>query len=125
MRNSAICSVRFEIELDNGNTGRGNQWFSSARLRKQYERQLLSEGFLREPFGFPVRLELTRILGPNQRKWDADSILRGNAKEIIDAMVAIGFFVDDSPKYIVSVIGLQDDNDRKSGPAIKIDIFKE
>ena len=33
---------------------------------------------------------VNRMLGPNQWKWDADSVLRGSAKELIDALVAVG-----------------------------------
>lgn len=77
----------------------------------------------RDPFEFPVKVTLTRILGPNQRLWDADSVLRGNAKQLIDSLVAIGWFYDDSMKYIVQVVGDQDATQRENGPAVLIEVF--
>ncbi len=78
----------------------------------------------RDPFKFPVKLTLTRILGPNQRLWDADSVLRGNAKQLVDSLVAVGWFHDDSMKYITQVIGAQDATQRENGPAVLIEVFK-
>ncbi len=79
----------------------------------------------RDPFDFPVKITLTRILGPNQRLWDADSVLRGNAKQLIDSLVAVGWFHDDSMKYIVQVIGAQDATQRENGPAVSIEVFAD
>jgi len=118
-----LLSATFAIELTNGNDGRGNKWFSSAKVRKQIETQLLAAGHEREPFDHPVRLVITRILGTGQRKWDADSILRGNSKELIDALVAIGWFVDDGPRWITRVDGEQDDTRRQDGPAVKLEVW--
>lgn len=118
-----LHSATFNIELTNGNDGRGNKWFSSAKVRSKIEQQLRAEGHEREPFGHPVRLVITRVLKPRQSKWDADSILRGNSKELIDALVAIGWFVDDGPKWITRVDGEQDDMRRQDGPAVVVDVY--
>ena len=79
----------------------------------------------REPFKFPVRVVLTRILGPKQRLWDADSVLRGSAKQLIDGLVDAGWFVDDGPKYITEMDGRQDKSNRTEGPAVLIEVFKD
>tara|TARA_R110002110_G_scaffold116667_3_gene288278 strand:- start:393 stop:671 length:279 start_codon:yes stop_codon:yes gene_type:complete len=78
----------------------------------------------REPFEFPVQIRLTRIIGPRQRLWDADSVLRGSAKQILDALVAIGWFHDDGPRWITSATGVQDASQRENGPAVMIEVFK-
>ena len=99
-----IHSAELPIELNNGNDGRGGRWFSSSRMRKQIEATLRATGHARtKPFDGTVTLMVTRILGPRQQKWDADSYQRGNLKELIDALVVLGWFVDDGPKFIEEV----------------------
>ena len=71
----------------------------------------------------PVTVTVTRILGKGERLWDSSSILRGNYKEIEDALVAIGWFVDDSTEYIHTTDGRQDDTRRNKGPAIELEIL--
>lgn len=118
-----ILSVTLPIELTNGNDGRGNKWFSSAKVRKVIEAQLRQLGHQRAPYGHKVSMRVTRILGPRQSKWDADSILRGNSKELIDALVAIGWFVDDGQKWISEVTSAQDDTQRQNGPSVLVEVF--
>lgn len=113
------------LELTNGNDGRGSRWFNSAKRRKAIEDDLRLLGLARQPFGHPVRIEITRILGKGQRFWDEDSIGRGNAKELVDALVAIGWFRDDSRKWITQCDYRQDAGHRKRGPAIRIRVFAE
>ena len=113
------------FELTNGNTGRGGKWFNSAKIRKQLEMQLRSIYPKRKPFDFPVVVHVTRVLGKGQRLWDSSSIGRGNWKEIEDAMVAIGFFHDDSPKFITETRFFQDPDRKSLGPVIEVEIFRE
>lgn len=110
--------VILPIELTNGNDGRGSKWFSSAKARKTIEATL--HAHRRTPFTVPVHLTLTRILGAGQRLWDNDSIGRGNAKELIDSLVALGWFHDDKPKWIFGVDYRQDDKRRSLGPAVEV-----
>lgn len=108
-----IYALKIDLPLTNGNTGRGNQWYASAKERKKFE-ALLREittpdpdtffDYLDDlPFEFPVGLRITRVLGRKQRLWDADSIGRGNSKELVDAIVAVGFLHDDSAAYVKHV----------------------
>jgi hypothetical protein len=92
---------------------------------KMDDPQLARQGMHREPFEFPVRVVLTRILGPKQKLWDADSVLRGSSKQIFDGLVDAGWFVDDGPNYITKVDGRQDKTKRSEGPAVLIEIFKD
>ena len=119
-----ILRIQLPIELTNGNDGRGSKWFNSARLRKSIEIDLRNLGHSRAPFEFPVNIHLIRILGPRQSFWDSDSGFRGNAKELIDALVAVGWFVDDGPKWIKSATFSQDARQRKNGPGVCIVVSK-
>lgn len=115
-------TISLPIELTNGNDGRGGRWFSSAKVRKKIEAELRELDLVRSPFAIPVTVHIKRILGAGQRLWDADSILRGNSKELIDALVAVGWFVDDGPKYITEVTGSQDATQRRNGPSIVVTV---
>jgi hypothetical protein len=95
----------------------------SAAFRDKVEKKLRKLGLTRSPFAMPVTVTVTRILGKGERLWDSSSILRGNWKEIEDALVAIGWFVDDSPKHIVWTNGRQDDTIRDKGPAVELEIL--
>ena len=79
-------------------------------------------GLKAEPPTWKQRVTITRILGKGERRWDADSVLRGNAKQLLDALVDAGFFFDDGPQWITEVFGKQDDSRRESGPAIEVEI---
>ena len=115
--------VTIPIELDNGNIGRGSKWFSSAKLRKQYEAKLRALGMVcKEPIPYRCINTVTRVLGKGQRLWDSSSIGRGNWKEIEDSLVALGWWVDDCPKYIAQTIFLQDETRRADGPYIVLQI---
>ena len=112
------------IKPTNGNDGRGNTWFSSSRLRKDIATALAY--LRRQPFREPVSVTLVRILGKGERYWDPSSVLRGNSKELLDALVELGWFVDDSIKWINQpVIGLQDVSRREIGPAWEIRIEEQ
>lgn len=110
------------IELTNGNEGRSKHWGSAAKRRKKYE------GIIRllrpnpAPLRTPVKITITRILGRKQRHYDADSLGRGNAKEIIDAIVACGFLPDDGPRHVTEVTYRQDASKRAFGPATEVTI---
>ena len=84
---------------------------------------MIALGLRRKPFAGPVEVHVTRILGPRQALWDTSSIGRGNWKEIEDSMVACGWFVDDSPKWITETRFFQDKTRRTQGPAIEVRIL--
>ena len=115
-------TIQIPFEMTNGNDGRGSKWFSSAKLRKQFEADLRKLRMVRSPFLFPVDVHVVRVLGKNQRLWDTASIGRGNYKEIEDALVACGWFFDDSPKFITMTTFDQDPCRKSSGPFIEITI---
>ncbi len=95
-----ILRCLLPIELTNGNTGRGHKFWASNKERKNAELLIRSRGLVRKPFAFPVVVRVIRMMRKGQRHWDSSSIGRGNWKEIEDALVACGWFHDDSHKWI-------------------------
>lgn len=124
MQSPPLFDTTIPLPLTNGNDGRGGAFWSSAKRRKEYETDLRLLRQEREPFDRPVRVVVTRVLGSRQRLWDADSVLRGSAKELVDALVAIGWFHDDGPKWIVECDGRQDATQRGNGPATRVQVFE-
>lgn len=112
------------FDLTNGNEGRSKSWYKPAAVRKKFERNLILYGFRRKPFEKKVIVKVTRILGKGQRLWDSSSVLRGSYKELEDALVAVGWFHDDSPKFIENTFSYQDDSRRSEGPAIEIEVLE-
>jgi hypothetical protein len=100
-RLTILHSAMLPVVLTNYNNGQSRTWKISASERKKIERILLANGHQRKvPFGEPVVVRITRVLGYKQGLWDSDSGLRGNAKQLVDSLVACGWFIDDSAKYI-------------------------
>lgn len=123
LESAPILVKALPVELTNRNDGQGHSWKRTAGERKRLERQLLP--FRRKPFDHPVQLRLTRVLGQRQRLWDADSVLRGNAKQLLDTLVALGWFHDDGPKWITEATGTQDDSRRGLGPFTMVEVFAD
>ena len=119
-----VLSAILPIVLTNGNDGQQKNWQSTANARKHFQAMFRMWGIKRFPFDFPTRVIWTRILGPHERAWDYTSILRGNAKQIEDALVDMGWWHDDGPEYITQAIGAQIVDRRQDGPALKIDIYR-
>jgi hypothetical protein len=90
-----LKQIDLPIELTNNNTGRTQHFGRSASQRKKYERIIRSLFPKQKPFDCEVDIVVVRVLGKRQRLWDASSILRGNWKEIEDALVACRFLEDD------------------------------
>jgi hypothetical protein len=119
-----ILSVVLPMELTNGNNGQGHSWHRSAKDRKDYEPCLKSLGHIRKPFKTKMNMRITRILGTRQHLWDQSSVLRGSAKQLEDALVSCGWFVDDSPEWIGLVIGDQEVPTKRGKPQVKIEVFQ-
>lgn len=115
-----MTTLTLPIRLENDNQGRSQHWSRAAKRKSQYATLIRVLGGRRKPFDSPVSLRVTRILGPRERLWDADSIGRGSAKELVDALVACGWLHDDGPKWVTSVEYAQE-VDRKSGPAVRVE----
>ena len=95
-----LIAINLPIKLENDNNGQGHGWKRTAKRRESIESELRAAGHIRVPFEFKVRLVVMRVLGKRQKLWDDDSVLRGSAKQLIDSLVACGWFVDDSVKWL-------------------------
>jgi hypothetical protein len=69
-----------------------------------------------------VGIQVERCLGPRERHWDADSILRGSAKQLIDSLVEVGLLTDDSTQYIVWAVGTQS-SERSEESHVRVTFF--
>ena len=118
-----MTTITLPIRLENDNTGRSQHWSKAAKRKQSYEAIVRVLGGRKKPFEHPVSLRLIRILGPREHLWDADSVGRGSAKELIDSFVACGWLHDDGPKWVTAVEYTQE-IDRKSGPAVRVE-FKQ
>jgi hypothetical protein len=103
-----LRTIELPIELTNNNTGRTQHFGRSASQRKKYERIIRAKFGQQVPFSSKVEIVVQRVLAARQRLWDFSSVLRGNWKEIEDALVACGFVHDDGPEYVGMCIGDQD-----------------
>ena len=139
---SSLFTMVIREKLTNNNAGQGRGWHTSAKDRKTFDSKVAQsmivtfddEGTMAyAPFAESlagtqltdlVSLTVTRVLGPNERLWDADSILRGNSKQLLDAIVGTGLLKDDNPKYVSLVIGFQDKTRREIGPCIEVGFFE-
>lgn len=115
-----LLRVKLPIELTNGNNGRTSTWYLPAKRRREYESILRYLKLARVPFKNTVSVTVIRILGNKQHFWDSSSFGRGNYKELEDALVAVGWFVDDSVKWIEETRFRQDGSRRSQGPAVEI-----
>lgn len=125
-----LFRLSLPLEISNRNDGRGHQWF-----RTDAEKKAVAEALqIFYPNGPPaearemdsggtVNLVVRRILGKRQRWFDPDSILRGNAKEIVDAIVDHGFLSGDGYPAVGFVAGVQI-KDPEAGPALAVDFFR-
>ena len=95
-----LIAINLPIDLTNDNNGQGHGWRRTAERRNSIESEIRAAGHVRAPFEFKVRLIVIRVLGKRQKLWDDDSVLRGSAKQLIDSLVACGWFVDDKPKWL-------------------------
>jgi len=112
-------TLTLTVPLSNNNEGQTRHFTASLKWKRLYAKALA--GHKAAPPVYPQRITITRILGKGERLWDADSVLRGSAKQLIDALKDAGFMTDDSPRYITEVFGKQDASQRPAGPAIKIE----
>jgi Holliday junction resolvase RusA-like endonuclease len=116
-------SITIDMELTSGNSGQQKHWYESHKQRRRIEDILKEIHRKREvPYMTKVALNIVRLYSGRQREWDCDNLLRGNSKQLIDSMVSVGFFLDDSTKYITQVVGSQE---RSKVSGIRIEIHSK
>lgn len=119
-----LATVEIDWALSNRNDGRGYHWRRTHRERMTLDAVVrAAEVPPQVPFTTPVVLVVVRVIPAGGRRWDECSVGRGNAKELIDAMVAGGWFHDDSPKWIRHVVWCQDARTRPDTAKIGVQIW--
>lgn len=122
-RKELIFSKSLPFELTNGNEGRSKKYFASNDARKRFHADLIVMGLKRAPFDTPVIVHVIRLLGKGQKYWDSSSGLRGNYKELEDALVAVGWFHDDSYKCIPETRFFQE-RAENGKPGIRLEVYR-
>ena len=117
---SKVFTEILPVKMTNSNDGQGRGWYSSSNERNRL-RGILPEFRKKTPYK-RCDVVLTRILGKKERLWDSGNILRGNAKQLIDTLVELGWWKDDGPRFIRHLDGRQDDSRRLEGPAVQIEV---
>ena len=69
----------------------------------------------------PQRVTVTRLMGAHERPFDLQNVGAGSAVELIDALKQLGWFRDDSARWLEPRF-LQRPNDRDPGPACLVEI---
>ena len=106
-------TIRIFRELNNGNTGRSKHWSSAHRERNAWRRAVQAAvvipdnepeiaylDYVTKPSDEKIGLIIRRVLGAKQRLWDADSILRGSAKEFERREISIHLHICNPGDYV-------------------------
>lgn len=118
-----LLDMSLPFDLKNGNDGQGKGWHRSAKMRKFFGASTAIP--TRTPFESPTFVVVTRILGRGQHMMDYDNIARGDWKQLQDALAAEkGWWFDDTAEHITGIIFRQDNTDRGSGPAVRIQVWQ-
>ena len=136
-----MFTIVVEHKMKNSNNGQTKHWSTTAADRKQWMKALdnatvevneihlslgefITEVLLDRPVASLVGLVIERVLGPKERLWDADSVLRGSAKQLIDSIVEYEVLGDDDAKHVLWSLGTQDKSDRTQGPAVRVHFYQ-
>ena len=141
INNEHLFTITLDGEIKNGNEGRSKHWSSAHKEKKQWKKALenadvecdtgfvldtntfLAEVLGDRPVQQKVGIVFTRVLGKKQRLYDSDSILRGNAKELLDSIVDFGIIADDNNDHVLWSLGLQDKERRSEGPLTEVSFY--
>ncbi len=92
------------------------------KLRQDYQDIIRTKYPRRgEPPRVKQRAIVTRILGSREREFDQQNIGAGSAVELIDALTAAGYWVDDAPRWLETEFR-QDSSPTIKGPAVMVEI---
>lgn len=120
---NGVMRIELPVSMSNGNDGQTKHWGKTVKFRKEYDLAIASNYYKPITPSFRQDLIITRVLKKGERFWDADSVLRGSAKQLIDSLVDYGFLQDDGPKWVRTAIGKQDDSRRDEGPITVVEFI--
>ncbi len=92
--------IPIELRSKNEFTGNGAGWKRS-EAKKEFIRCIawLVGNLIDTPHEFQW-VTFTRVLGKGAKRWDDNNMEGGDATQLQDALKKLGFYVDDSPKWI-------------------------
>jgi len=100
-----MITLEIPIPLTNNNDGQSRHWSKANQHKQTFAKTLAIMRMKATPPERKQRVTITRILGKGQSLWDADSVLRGNAKQLLDSLVepfntrlALKTFPPDEPR---------------------------
>lgn len=115
-----IHDFTLPMAVRSGNRGRGYHWSHAVRLKRVCALHLHAAGFRRlNPPDFRQVVTFVRVLGPRERLWDEANLALSSFKQLQDAMTDLGFWHDDSPRWL-STRFEQDATARAAGPAVRV-----
>ena len=120
LQSDPVFECVLPVDLKPQNTGRGNAWFMTAKVRQQYMAALADH--VREPFDFPAGVLYTRIRGPRQRAWDNDNLALA-CKQLQDTLTELGWWYDDSAAWL-QLIGYRHAEERGDFPAVMVSVWE-
>lgn len=116
-----IIEIDLPVRLTNQNTGKAHRWLKS-RIREQFSEELRLE-YSRKPFAHPVCLLITRRLGQGERIWDTDAVAIAS-KQLLDTLVELDWFRDDSFEWIKAICYTQDKDQRHAGSGVIVSVYR-
>ena len=119
---SAPLTLELPIQLLSKNARDKLHYRARHKLRRDYQ-DIIELTYPRrgEPPRVKQRATVTRILGPRERLFDGQNVGAGSAVELIDALTAAGFWVDDAPRWLETAFE-QGDHPGVKGPAVVVEI---
>ena len=119
---SAPLTLELPIQLLSKNARDKLHYRARHKLRREYGAVIeLIYPRREEPPRVKQRVTVTRVLGPRERLFDGQNVGAGSAVELIDALTAAGFWVDDAPRWLETAFK-QGDRPGVKGPAVVIEI---
>jgi hypothetical protein len=110
------------IQLLSKNTRDKLHYQARGKLRKDYQEIIELKYPRREPAPeVRQRATVTRVKGPRERDFDEQNIGAGSAIELVDALTAAGYWIDDSPKWLETMF-VQSSSEKVKGPAVLVEI---
>ena len=119
---SAPLTLELPIQLLSKNARDKLHYRARHKLRRDYQAIIeLTYPRRGEPPRVKQRVTVTRVLGPQERLFDGQNVGAGSAVELIDALTAAGFWVDDAPRWLETAFE-QGDHPGVKGPAVVVGI---
>ena len=120
---SEVQTLVLPIQLLSKNKRDKLHYQAKNRLRQEYQ-AIIQTKYSRRGEPTPQvrqRATITRILGPRERRFDQQNVGAGSAIELVDALTAAGYWVDDSEKWLETRFE-QGMSKKFKGPAVTVEI---